>query len=141
MANYLWFSKLHTKVYLATDGRIGHKLWNTMVLMHTIGAKSDLVRTIPVQYYPLDDSGIIILASNNGQLKPPAWWFNIKANPEFTIQVGREKRRVRAELVSSDRRQQLWPQMLALNGDIDVYVKKSGREIPVILLRTLETIQ
>jgi len=137
MANYLWFSKLHAKVYLASGGRIGHKLWHPMVLMHTIGARTGTVRTVPVQYYPLDDNGIIILASNNGQPKPPAWWFNIKANPEIDIQVGREKRRVCAEVVSVDRRQRLWPQIRAMNDNVDNYVEKSGREIPVILLRTL----
>lgn len=138
MANYLWFSKLHTRLYLATNGLVGHKLWHPMVLMHTIGAKSGTVRTAPVQYYPLDESGIIVLASNNGQPRPPAWWFNIKSNPEFTIQVGREKRRVRAETVDSQRRQQLWPLMRAQNSNIDSYAERSGREIPVILLRTLE---
>ena len=140
MANYLWFSKLHTKLYLATDGRIGHNLWQPMVLMHTIGAKSGVVRTTPVQYYPLDSAGIIVLASNNGQVKPPAWWFNIQSTPEFTIQVGREKRRVRAETVNAQRRQQLWPLMRAQNSNIDGYAEQSGRELPVILLRTLEVL-
>ena len=141
MANYLWFSKLHVKVYQGTGGRIGHKLWHPMVLLHTIGARSGLVRTTPVQYYPLDDNGIIILASNNGQPKPPAWWFNIKAKPEFTIQVGSEKRRVYAEIVNADRRQQLWPQMRNQNSHIDGYVEKSGRDIAVILLRTVEVLE
>jgi deazaflavin-dependent oxidoreductase (nitroreductase family) len=141
MANYLWFSKLHAKIYSATDGRIGHKLWHPMVLMHTVGAKSGLVRTSPVQYYPIDDDGIIVLASNNGQLKPPAWWFNIKANPEFIIQVGRERRRVCAEEVDADKRQMLWTKMQALNANIDRYAENSGRLIPVILLKTLDILR
>lgn len=137
MANFLWFSKAHSAVYRWTDGRVGAKIWHPMALLYTIGAKSRLTRTTPLQYYPLDDAGIIVIASNNGDPKPPSWWFNIRANPEFDIQVGREKRTVRAEQVSQQRKQQLWPQIRAINSAVDKYQQKSGRDIPVILLRTL----
>ncbi|WP_101756779.1 nitroreductase family deazaflavin-dependent oxidoreductase [Oceanicoccus sp. KOV_DT_Chl] len=140
MANFLWFSKLHSRIYQATDGRIGATLWHPMVLMHTIGAKSNCIRTVPVQYYPLADNGIIIIASNNGQIKPPAWWFNLQANPTFNIQVGREKRRVTAEQLSAQKRAEIWPQIRKLNSAVDRYKEKSGRNIPVILLRTLATV-
>jgi len=65
MANSLWFGKVHTVVYRASRGLIGHHLGShPTALLHTVGAKSGLVRITPVQYYDLDDHGIIIIASN-----------------------------------------------------------------------------
>ena len=96
MANYLWFGKLHSKLYQLTGGRLGHWMWHRMVLMHTIGAKSGELRDVTVQYYPLHDAGVLVIPSNNGQPKPPAWWFNLKAHPDIAIQLGREHRRVKA---------------------------------------------
>lgn len=137
MANFLWFGKLHTAVYQATDGRLGHWLWHRMVLMHTVGAKSGLPRSVTVQYYPVHPEGVVVIPSNNGQAMPPAWWFNLQATPEINIQIGRDKRRVRAEVLAANERAECWALMRQINPQIDRYVELSGREIPAILLRTL----
>ncbi|ROS05413.1 deazaflavin-dependent oxidoreductase (nitroreductase family) [Sinobacterium caligoides] len=138
MANYQWFGKVHTFVYRASGGLIGHHLGeHPTALLYTVGAKSGRSRITPVRYYALDDHGIVIIASNNGQTKPPAWWFNIKAQPSFDIRVGRQRQKVRAELISGDRREVLWSQITAINPRTKSYMKTAGREIPVILLRRM----
>lgn len=140
MANYRCFGKLHTQLYQMSHGLIGHKLGgHPCALLYTTGAKSGLPRITPVQYYPLDQQGIVVIGSNNGQPRPPAWWFNMQADPEFDIRVGRELRRVRAELITGKRRAELWPKIEKINPRTRDYAAIAGREIPVILLRTLET--
>jgi deazaflavin-dependent oxidoreductase (nitroreductase family) len=108
-----------------------------MVLMYTIGAKTGLTRMIPLQYYPAEPEGILVLASNNGQPKAPAWYHNLKAHPDIEILVGRERRRVHAEELSAERRAEVWPEMLKQNAQIETYAAKAGRIIPVMLLRTV----
>ncbi len=138
MANYAWFTKAHRWLYHKTGGRIGASILGyPMTLMYTTGAKSGQLRMVPLVYYPLDPAGIIILGSNNGQPKPPAWYHNLKAHPEFEILVGRERRRVRAEALDQARRAEVWPQMVARNPLIQGYADRAGRELPIILLRTL----
>lgn len=139
MANYRQFGKWHRRVYEATDGRVGAWLGRPMVLMHTIGAKSGQRRSVVLQHYPIVDDGTLVIASNNGQRKPPDWWFNLTAHPEFDIQVGREKRKVCAEPVNGEEREALWQQIRKINKAVDTYQRNAEREIPVIHLRTLST--
>jgi deazaflavin-dependent oxidoreductase (nitroreductase family) len=107
--------------------------------LYTIGAHSGRGRATPVMYHPLDPAGIIVLASNNGQARHPAWYYNLKAHPEFDIRVGREQRRVRAEVVGPERRRELWPQMVRRHALIEHHARNAGgRELPIILLRTVK---
>jgi len=140
MANYAWFTKLHRFVYHRSDGRIGGRLGRDrlMVLLYTLGARSGEVRPVPLQYYPVTHDGIVVIASNNGQPRHPAWYHNVKAHPEIEVLVGRERRRVLAQEVHGAARALLWPQIVALNPEASVYARRSGRDIPVILLRTRE---
>jgi deazaflavin-dependent oxidoreductase (nitroreductase family) len=137
MANFEWVSKAHRFVYHRSNGWLGGWLGRPMVLMYTIGAKTGLTRMIPLQYYPVEPEGILVLASNNGQTKAPAWYHNLKAHPDIEILVGRERRRVHAEELSLERRAEVWPEMRRQNSQIDAYAARAGRVIPVMLLRTV----
>jgi deazaflavin-dependent oxidoreductase (nitroreductase family) len=135
MANFEWISKAHRYLYHHTNGWIGGWLGRPMVLMYTIGAKTGQVRMIPLQYYPAGDEGVIVLASNNGQQKAPAWYFNLKAHPDIEIRLGRRKLRVNAEELPPERRAEVWPAMRRQNAAIDTYAAKAGRVLPIMLLR------
>jgi deazaflavin-dependent oxidoreductase (nitroreductase family) len=137
MANFEWVTKIHRFVYHHSKGRLGGNLGAPMVLMYTVGAKTGLTRMVPLQYYPADPAGIMVLASNNGQAKAPGWYYNLKANPDIEILVGREKRRVHAEELSPERRAEVWPAMAKQNPAIDEYARKAGRVLPIMLLRTV----
>ncbi|WP_372798828.1 nitroreductase family deazaflavin-dependent oxidoreductase [Litorivivens sp.] len=144
MADWQWVTRIHRSLYKASNGRIGGNLMGIpMVLMHTVGAKTGEIRSIPVACYPHPE-GLLVLASNNGGPKMPAWYHNMRAHPEFEIQFKREKRRVRAEQISEDERLQYWDAMSEINPRIVHYwhtaQAEHNREIPVILLRTLETL-
>ena len=135
MANFEWITKAHRFVYDKTGGWVGSWLGRPMVLMYTIGAKTGLPRTIPLQCYPAGDEGVMVLASNNGQAKAPGWYFNLKAHPDIEIRLGRKKLRVHAEELSPERRAEVWPAMRKQNPAIDNYAARAGRVLPVMLLR------
>ena len=139
MADFAWFSKAHSFVLHHTNGWIGGNLGQPMVLMYTIGSKTGLERRVPLQYYPAEPEGIMVLASNNGQPKAPGWYYNLKAHPDIEIVVGRQKRRVHAEELSPERRAEVWPEMRRRNSAIDKYAAKAGRILPIMLLRTVKT--
>lgn len=134
-----WFTKVHRFAFHRTNGRIGGKLGDVpMALMYTIGAKTGQVRMIPLQCYPVEPEGVLVLASNNGQSGHPGWYYNLKAHPEIDAPVGRERRRVRAEELGAERRATEWPAMLKQNRSIEDYkARAGGRELPIFLLRTL----
>lgn len=134
-----WFTGVHRFAFHRTNGWIGGKLGNIpMALMYTIGAKTGRVRMVPVQCYPVEPEGVLVLASNNGQSRLPGWYYNLKAHPEIDALVGRERRRVRAEELGAERRATEWPEMLKQNRSIEDYKARArGRELPIFLLRTL----
>src|SRR4051812_11639663 len=83
----------HAAVYKATEGRIGHKVPGLpgMLLLDHVGAKSGVTRTAALLYIP-DGDDLVVVASKGGHPKHPAWFHNVRANPETTVQVGRDRR-------------------------------------------------
>ncbi len=88
---------LHTFLYRATGGRIGHTGpgFPKMLLLDHVGAKSGTRRTSPLLYFR-DGEDVVIVASKGGFPQHPAWYHNLMANPDTTVQVGSEKLKVRA---------------------------------------------
>jgi deazaflavin-dependent oxidoreductase (nitroreductase family) len=126
----------HTAVYRATGGRVGHTFpgMPTMLLLDHVGAKSGTKRTSPLLYVR-DGDDLVIVASKGGYPKNPAWFYNLKAHPDTTVQVGREKRRVRARVANAEERVRLWPKAVAAYpGYRDYQERSKGREIPLVIL-------
>jgi deazaflavin-dependent oxidoreductase (nitroreductase family) len=128
---------LHTALYRVSGGRLGHRLPGVpgkMLLLDHVGAKSGTKRTSPLLYIE-DGEDVIIVASKGGFPKNPAWFYNLKANPETTVQVGRERRSVRARVATAEERERLWPMAVrAYRGYEDYAARSKGREIPLIIL-------
>jgi F420H(2)-dependent quinone reductase len=127
--------KGHAIVYRATGGRIGHRFPGappTLLLDH-VGAKSGNRRTTPLTYVP-DDGNVVIVASKGGHPRHPAWFHNLRANPDVTIQVGSERRAVRARVATSEERTRLWPKVVATYGGYAGYQQRTEREIPLVIL-------
>ena len=125
----------HTAVYRRTGGWIGHTLPGlpTMLLLDHTGARSGIERTSPLLYIA-DGDDLVIVASKGGFPKAPAWFHNLKANPETTVQVGAERRRVRARVATADERARLWPLAVASYSSYADYQRKAPREIPMVIL-------
>lgn len=128
---------LHTFLYRRTGGRIGHDIPGVrgrMLLLDHVGAKSGTKRTAPLLYVP-DGENVVIVASKGGFPKHPAWFHNLKANPDTTVQVGGERRAVRARVATPEERERLWPEAVRMyHGYEDYQARSKGREIPLVVL-------
>ncbi len=127
---------LHTFVYRATGGRIGHSApgMPTILLLDHVGAKSGTKRTSPLLYFR-DGDNVVIVASKGGFPKHPAWYHNLIANPDTRVQIGSERRLVHARVATPEERQRLWPVALKMYRGYDEYQARSkGREIPLVIL-------
>lgn len=127
----------HTALYKATGGRLGHKIPGVpgkMLLLDHKGAKSGTQRTSPLLYFR-DGEDLVIVASKGGFPKHPAWYHNLKANPETTVQVASHRLAVRARVATPEERERLWPiAVKAYHGYEDYAVRSKGREIPLVIL-------
>jgi len=126
---------LHTALYKASGGRIGHRFPGTpkMLILEHVGAKSGRVRSAPLVYFT-DGDDIVIVASKGGFPKNPAWYYNLKAHPETTVQVGREKRAVRAREATPAEHERLWPMAVRTYSGYAGYQERTERKIPLIVL-------
>jgi deazaflavin-dependent oxidoreductase (nitroreductase family) len=125
----------HAVVYRATHGLIGHRFPGappTLLLDH-VGAKSGKARTTPLTYLS-DGDDFVIVASKGGYPKNPAWFHNLRANPDTTVQVGARRRAVRARVATAAERTRLWPKVVALYGGYRDYQARTDREIPLVIL-------
>ncbi len=85
--------------------------------------------------YHEDGDSIAVVASKAGQPRHPAWFHNLRANPDTTIQIGAVAREVRARVATDEERDRLWPQFVALFPGYDFYQRHAkGRKIPIVIL-------
>jgi deazaflavin-dependent oxidoreductase (nitroreductase family) len=128
------YGKEHVARYEATEGKEGHK-WNDTqaLLLTTKGRKSGEPRVSPL-IYDLHRGDYVVVASKGGAPDDPAWYKNIKANPEVEVQVWGDKFKANARTASSEERERIWPKMTAEWPDYDNYQKKTDREIPLVIL-------
>lgn len=128
-------SKLHVALYRTSGGRIAGRFGKTapVLLLTTTGRKTGKRRTTPLLF--VEEAGrYVIVASVGGAPRQPAWYLNLRSNPEATIQVGKRKLAVRAETAEPEERSRLWGQVTQMYPRYDSYQAKTSREIPVVIL-------
>jgi deazaflavin-dependent oxidoreductase (nitroreductase family) len=128
----------HARIYRATGGRIGHRLPGLpqMLLLDHVGAKSGAKRTSPLLYIR-DGDDLVIVASKGGYPKNPAWYYNLVANPDTTVQLWDEVIPVRARVANGEERARLWTKAVELYPGYAEYQRRADREIPVVILQRL----
>jgi deazaflavin-dependent oxidoreductase (nitroreductase family) len=128
---------VHTLLYRTTGGRLGHTIpgmGGKMLLLDHVGAKSGTKRTSPLLYIR-DGDDVFVIASKGGFPKHPAWYHNLMANPDTTVQIGSEHRSVHARVATAEERERLWPiAVKTYHGYADYQARSGGREIPIIIL-------
>ncbi len=127
---------LHTLAYRATGGVIGHRipgLGAPILLLDHVGAKSGSVRTSPLLYIE-DGENVAVIASKGGFPRNPAWFHNLRAHPEASVQVGSKRRGVRARLAAGEERERLWRRAVEAYPPYADYQARTDREIPVVVL-------
>jgi F420H(2)-dependent quinone reductase len=125
----------HAAVYRASGGLIGHRFPGappTLLLDH-VGAKSRTKRTSPLTYTS-DGDNLVLVASKGGHPKNPAWYHNLRAHPDTTVQVGRARRPVHARVATPEERRRLWPKVVETYSGYADYQRRTDREIPLVIL-------
>jgi F420H(2)-dependent quinone reductase len=140
------YLRFHAYVYEATDGRIGkHSNRVPALLLTTTGRKSGLPRTHGLTYCR-DRGDFIVVASNGGSDRPPAWLLNLQADPTVKVRVGRQVIDATARVATAEEQVQLWPLVNRTNrgmsrlfhpgvtGRYDVYQRHTTRPILVVVI-------
>jgi deazaflavin-dependent oxidoreductase (nitroreductase family) len=128
-------TKLHVLIYRATRGRIGHRFRGgpPMLLLDHVGARTGVRRTTPLVYVR-DGENVVIIASKGGHPRHPAWFHNLKANPDASIQIGATRHAVRARVADPPERARLWPKAVEIYPGYEGYQERTAREIPLVIL-------
>jgi deazaflavin-dependent oxidoreductase (nitroreductase family) len=128
---FVW---LNIFFYRLTGGVLGGQLGtSTVLLLTTTGRKTGKSRTVPLRYLRHADA-YMIAASNWGQEKPPAWFFNLQANPIVNIQVMGKRMTARAEIAPDDQHAALYQQFMDADKRFIDYPKTARRTIAIVIL-------
>ena len=105
-----------------------------IITLTTTGAKSGQPRSVPLIAIP-DGEHIVLVASNWGGSRHPAWYYNLRAHPEVTVGVDGRTHSYTARQLEGDERERAWQTAVATYAGYPVYVRRAGnRQIPVMLL-------
>jgi deazaflavin-dependent oxidoreductase (nitroreductase family) len=128
-----WNAKI-IKEFRENAGRVGGQFEGAPVLLlHTVGARSGKTRVNPMMYLP-DGDRYCVFASYAGNPKNPAWYHNLVAHPEVTVEVGTEKFPARASVLQGAERDAIYAKQATLYPGFREYQEKTTRTIPVIAI-------
>ena len=120
--------------FRANEGRVGGSFEGVpLLLLHHTGARSGEKRTNPLAYQR-DDGRYVVFASRGGAPRNPAWYHNLKANPNATIEVGADTIEVLASEASGEERERLYRRQAERIPQFAEYERRTERTIPVIVL-------
>jgi deazaflavin-dependent oxidoreductase (nitroreductase family) len=124
----------HVRRYEETDGAVGYE-WNgaTCLVLTTTGRKSGQERKFAL-IFDRDGDNYLVVASKGGAPTHPGWYLNVVANPDVRVQVRGEKFAARARTATAEEKPRLWKIMTRNWPNYDVYVTRTDREIPVVVL-------
>jgi deazaflavin-dependent oxidoreductase (nitroreductase family) len=128
-------------VYHLSGGRIGGKQAHySMLLLETVGRKTGKPRTHTLLYVR-DEENFVIIASNNGGPRHPAWYHNLLAHPQVWVQAGQVHTEVLAETAAGKERERLWGLLLKVHPQYVEYRKRTAREFPIVVLKPVMSLR
>ena len=126
--------RLNVPVYRLTRGRLMGRIGRAPVLLlTTTGRRSGEPRTAPV-VFSRDGDDLVVVGSNAGNTRVPAWALNLRAHPAAEVQVRGERRGVRARVSEGAERERLWRLVNEDYAGFDDYKELTDREIGVFVL-------
>lgn len=129
-----WIGKLNIPLYRLSGGRIGGRINEAPVLLlTTTGRKSGQKRTAPVVYLA-DGENLVVIGSNAGHSRTPAWSLNLKANPDAEVEVERKRHQVFARVAEGEERADLWRKHNEQYSGFDEYEARTDRDIALFVL-------
>ena len=134
MSDYNDWNQQIIKEFRANGGKVGGPFaGSTLVLLHTVGAKSGKEHVTPVMSFSFEGE-LYVVASKAGAPTNPAWYHNMLANPVVTVELGTETFRATAVSVPEPQRSQLYSKVVAQAPGFGEYQSKTERVIPVVRL-------
>jgi deazaflavin-dependent oxidoreductase (nitroreductase family) len=138
MPNIRWLLALitvvHRALYRATGGIIGGRAGRArMLLLTTVGRRSSQRRVTPLLFVE-DGENFVVVASNAGDDRNPAWLLNLRKQPEAEVQIGTRHVAVRAREASESESERLWAKLQSSYSHYYAYRERSRRHIPIVML-------
>jgi deazaflavin-dependent oxidoreductase (nitroreductase family) len=128
------FVRTHVLAYRLTRGRVG-SAWRkaSILLLTTRGRKSAKQRTTPVLCLQ-DGARFVVVATNNGAPRHPAWYLNLLAHPRADVEVKGKRFARDARTAGAEERAELWPRLVAIYPKYERDQQRTTRELPVVIL-------
>lgn len=129
------FTRLHRALFDATKGRLGGTGFGMPVVkLETTGRKSGAQRATMLTMPIHDDNRVVLVASNGGADRHPAWYLNLTAKPEVRVTFDGRTREMVAHTASFEEKAELWPEVTAAYKGYAGYQTKTDRDIPLVVL-------
>ena len=124
----------HRTLLAVTGGRFPHQMAGMQTLeLITTGRKTGQRRGTLLTAPIYEDDRVVLVASKGGYPHNPMWYENLSVNPDVELIVEGATRTMRARTASAEEREELWPQLVKINGGYAGYQARAGREIPVVI--------
>ena len=131
-------SRSHEQIFRMTNGRIGDSGFGMPVLMlATTGRKSGKVRTTMLTSPVQEGDSLVLVASFGGDNRHPAWFLNLRDNPDVEVTMRGSTRKMRARVASSDEKDRLWPKVIAKYRGYAAYQRRTVRDIPLVIIEPI----
>jgi deazaflavin-dependent oxidoreductase (nitroreductase family) len=128
-------SHIDNRLIRATGGKYNTTFAWPCLLLTTRGAKTGKPRTTPLVYVR-DGESLVLIASKGGNIRHPAWYLNLRANPEVEVLLGGKTVRCTAKDASGEERERLWNKAVGVYSGYEKYRRRAGgRKIPVVVLK------
>lgn len=128
-----WFMSFNALLLRISRGRIGSKLGRQRILLlHTVGRKSGVERTIPIAYFETEGRYLIV-ASNWGKDRNADWYLNLKANPNARLGIDGRLVSVTAREAQGEEYDRLWKFATERHPPYLDYQKMTSRRIPIMI--------
>lgn len=128
------FPAIDRRLLPLTRGRLSTALGQPIVLLHTRGARTGEPRTAPLLATKLQDE-VVLVASKAGAVRHPAWYHNLRADPDVEVTIDGRRRPMRARVAEGEERDRLWEIAVDSYSGYATYQRRAGdRLIPVVVL-------
>jgi F420H(2)-dependent quinone reductase len=128
-----WLSPFGVWVMRRTRGGVTKPFKVNALVLTTRGRRSGRERSVVLQFFP-DGDAMVVVAANDGGASHPAWYHNLKAAPESSVEVGGRRIPVRVEELPSDEARSWWGRIVEVSPDYERYRRATARRFPILRL-------
>jgi deazaflavin-dependent oxidoreductase (nitroreductase family) len=128
-------TSMHEAIFRLSGGRLlGSYAGMPVLILTTTGRRSGRERSTMITSPVRDGDRLVIVASYGGDDRHPAWFLNLRDNPDVKVTMGGRTRPMRARVATADEKAELWPQVVAAYKGYEGYQARTDRDIPLVVL-------